>query len=175
MTELVTGRGAAAILATDGIARGPARRLLAAGLAGTPVVTGAATLFEKERVQALIERPSVEADRLPPPADRVLLELRVRPGTGPAEWATLANAGCLASLRLRDAVRRHGLVPLVATCHSFVLGGADVRTAWTATRSTVALDLRGPGAWFAAFDGRRLYSPAGNCWHLWTPDPRVGA
>jgi len=165
MTEWMSARGAAEILSELPVGRTLARRILAAGLAGEPVVTAGATPYDVERVRALLGRPFVEAS--PPPSDRVLLEVRVRPGLPAEEWSTLTGTSPILRAHLRILVEQHLLVPMVVTCSGFVLGGAEVVDALAVDRASTHLVTRPAGSWFAAFDGRRMSTGPGNAWRLW--------
>lgn len=167
MADWVSARGAAEILAGDGFSRAMSRRLLATGLAGDPVRTSSATLYDAARVRDLLDRPSVDVDRLPSPCDRVMLESRVAADSTADDWARIGNAGAVVRVHLQLLVERHGLVPAVHTCCGFVLGGSDVVGALGLPDNHAYLQVRPPGAWFESFAGRRLHSTAGNPWRLW--------
>lgn len=165
MTEWVSARGAAEILSELPAARSMARRILATGLAGEPVVTAGATLYDVARVRALLGRPFIEA--APPPCDRVLLEVRVRPGVPGDEAKTLTGTSPILRAHLRILVEQHVFVPMVVTCSGFVLAGAEVVDALAIDRASTHLVTRSAGSWFAAFDGRRMSTGPGNAWRLW--------
>ncbi|HEU4811196.1 MAG TPA: hypothetical protein VFT00_03550 [Nocardioides sp.] len=168
MTEWVSGRGAAEILGAAGISRTMSCRILAAGLAGEPLRTSSATLYDASRVRGLLERRSVDVDHLPPPSDRALLEIRVPPGSTSESWTRIGNAGAIVRVQLRVLAQRHGFLPTVVTCCGFVLGGLEVTGALPLNQaSTSKLETQPPGEWFTAFTGRRLHSTAGNPWRLW--------
>ena len=56
---LLSGRQAAQVLAGVGLNRSRARQVLAAGLAGEPIRTSSALLYDAAKVQALTERAIV--------------------------------------------------------------------------------------------------------------------
>jgi hypothetical protein len=141
--------------------------MLAAGLAGAPIRTPGATLYDAARVRALLERPSVDADRLPVPTDRALLEVRVAAGSQPGAWYELGNAGALVRVHLRVPIERHGFLPVVTTCCGFVIGGGEAVGVDALPDSRARLKVRAPGPWFEAFFERVLRSTAGNPWRLW--------
>lgn len=174
MTDWVTARGAAELLAPMGFSRTMSRRILAAGLAGEGVRTTGAILYDASRVLELRERPDV--DHLPPPCDRALLEVRSTAGSGPTDGTQLGNAGALVRTHLRVLVERHGFLPLVVTCCGFVLDGGEVIEVVALAERRARLAVRPPGPWFAAFAGRRQPRGPGNPWRLWLqPDPAPGA
>lgn len=167
MAEWVSGRGAAEILGAAGISRTMSCRILAAGLAGDAIRTSSATLYDADRVRDLLERRSVDVDRLPPPCDRALLEVRVAAGSRPNTWSDLGNAGAVVRVHITLLVERHGFLPVVNTCSSFVLGGGEAIGVAALPENRSRLVVRPPGAWFGSFKGRRLHSTAGNPWRLW--------
>ena len=174
MTEWVSARGAAEILARDGLSRTTSRRVLAAGLAGEPLRTSAATLYDAGRVRSLLDRPVVELDVLPILGDRAVLEIRVAPGSDPDDRVRIGNAGALVRVHLRLLAAHHGFLPTLYTCCGFVLEGAEVTDAFGLSHHQTHLQVRPPGAWFASFSGTRLRSGPGNAWRLWTRPPRAG-
>lgn len=177
MNDWVSARGAAAILAGDGISRKMSRRILAAGLAGEPLRTSSATLYDASRVRGLLERPIVDVDQLPPPCDRALLEIRVPPGSTSQSWTRIGNAGAIVRVQLRVLAERYDLLPAVATCCGFVLGGFEVTGALplneealyeaVPSQALTKLQAQPPGEWLTEFSDRRLPSTAGNPWRLW--------
>lgn len=169
-SKLVTARGAARLLAEIGIGRGPARRILAAGLAGEPVTTSSALLYDSDLVAELLRRPSLDPAMLSHPADQAVLDLRAQTWDQTQDRVELPNAGCFTVVRLTELLARVGRLPLVPSCHSFVLGGADVTGVTARSATTAELRVEPAGGWFAAFEGRRVYTPPGNCWHLWTAE-----
>lgn len=172
MTEWVSERGAAEILGRAGLSRTMVRRVLATGLAGEPLRTSAATLYDASRVRSIAARPPVDRDHLPPPCDRALLEVRVAPGSSPDERVLIANAGAVVRVHLRMLVAQYGFLPLVHTCCGFVLGGAEVTDALALPATHTYLQVRPAGGWFTSFSDRRLQSGAGNAWRLWVrPGP----
>lgn len=167
MTEWVSERGAAEILARDALSRTMSRRVLASGLAGQPVRTSAVSLYDATRVRSLLERPFVDVGRLPHPCGRALLDVRVAATADPADWVRIGNAGAVVRVHLRLLAEQHGFVPTVYTCCGFVLGGGEVTGALALPGTRSLLQVGQPGDWFSSFAGRRLQSGAGNPWRLW--------
>lgn len=170
--ELVSARQAALVLIDAGLSRSQARRLLATGVAGQPLRTPAADLFDAERVRVLRTWPSVDETALPSPADRALLEVR---GTAAAGCATtgffdLAHLNWVVRIQLGEAVSRYGFVPVVVTSSSFVVATWEATTFHPAEGGRGRVTVRPAGSWAEAFRQRRLYSPPGNQWLLWTPE-----
>jgi hypothetical protein len=161
---LVTGRKAARML---DLGRETASRVLAAGLAGEPVETPAAHLYDADRVAALRARPVVD-DTTPLPAACAngVLVARIDPRVppGPPELARgpwRLSFGRWAALTV--LINQHAMMPLVMTVGGFVLGGADVVGSAGAPedRRLTLLRTRPAGDWFAAFDQHVLRTPPG--------------
>ena len=167
MTEWVSGRGAAEILGAAGISRTMVCRMLGGGLGGAPIRTPGATLYDAARVRELLKRPSVDADRLPTPTDRALLEVRVAAGSQHGAEYEIGNAGALVRMHARALIERHGFLPVVTSCCGFVLGGGEAVGVDALPDNQARLRVRPPGPWFAAFDGHRMSTGAGNAWRLW--------
>ncbi|QBR92127.1 hypothetical protein [Nocardioides euryhalodurans] len=168
-----------------GIARRAAERLLAAGLAGEPVVTSSAALYEAERVEALAQRPEVDQDDLPPGCRGGVLVARTTETTdplgavhGPARFSMITRA----ATRLARP-EGQGWFPLVVLIHHAVVAGAELldivpaprdhpqvaaAERWPGRPPLWMLETRPPGDWFADhFDGRVLRQPPGNPYLLW--------
>jgi hypothetical protein len=113
----------------------------------------------------------VDPFALPSPCDQALLLLRVaaRP-PDPDSTVRLANIGATARMQVRVLVSRHGFVPLVMTCGSFVTDVAEVVAVTARTSSVAQCGLRPAGDWSTAFRGRRIYTPSGCHWTLYGDD-----
>ena len=152
------------------LGRETTNRVLASGLAGPPVVTGAAHLYNGRRVQELAERPVVdETTELPPMCAEGVLVARVDPRSGATDGAgpwriaagRLAVIACLLQLQ--------GSLPLVVTVGGFVLCGSDV-TGYEGVRSNprlTRLRMSERGEWYDAFDLRAVRTEPGNPLLLW--------
>ena len=174
----VSGRHAADLLSCVLPTREHARLVLRAGLAGQPVPTSAALLYDEGLVAELARRPAVTAEelavrcprglyvgRLPretrievaaPWGDREAL-VRVRPNMPPMSAALL-------SVRLTVG---DGL-PWVATLCGYVVLCADA-LGLHEEGDTVVFDLVEPGGWAAGLEGRRLVTRPGRPWVLLEP------
>jgi hypothetical protein len=169
--EWVSARQAADILARRALNRRQARRVLDAGLAGPPVRTSAATLYERRRVLELVERMGVPADarhELCP--NGVFVARRFFSVLAPrADQMEALRGGWVISpwtgLLLESRIARQGPMPFVATIGGFVALGANLTGFWKdGDRS--GLILRAPGPWFEAFERHRLSTWSGNAWQL---------
>lgn len=173
---LLSERQAVWVLGSLGITPRHARKVLHAGLAGEPVRTAAATLYELEQVQALRDRPGVseEAARASCPhgvflARRAVSVLdptdaqlaAVSPGWDISAWARLWFYRWLEDF---------GAMPVVVTLSGFVLLGAELtgfrREGDGRRRDRFALVLQEPGGWFEAFAGHRVRTWPGNAWQV---------
>lgn len=170
---LISGRQAAGVLATLGLNLPQAQQVLRAGLAGEPLQTSNALLYEKDRVQALADRRGVRVDEVDAacPCGLVVVRLgRGQPMCVTSSWAERADLArgpwdlsVARRIRIRLAAERLGGFPLVATLGGFVVLGADItdiRGAGPQDGRSV-LDLDPPGPWHATFDERRLPSGPG--------------
>ena len=168
---LISGREASAELAEAGISERRARRALACGLAGPPIRTRAAHLYDATHVRELGERRivwSAEMERRCPDGyflsrralqvdvDREVLlrELSVVPdGMSPwtRTWLSLRGELC-------------GGVPFVATVAGFVVHGADL----VGIRGG-QMHLADPGTWFEGLADAQLGSSLGRTWTIVAP------
>ena len=175
----LSGRQAADVLAGAGLCRRQARRGLAAGLAGDPVVTRGAHLFSEARVRELLDRPHVTPEELDSVGTSLLFLARRQVDVRaplPDQLTVLAvgwDIGLTLSVLIRARARQEGWVPLVATVGGFVASGADILDlrACSPSGSRRNLVLREPGSWFDAFRGKRLPFGPGRDFllHGWTP------
>lgn len=178
--RLLSERQAVWLLGGLGIASRHARKVLHAGLAGEPTRTAAATLYEAERVQALVARPGPSAEEaraacpngfflagrsvsvLEPPEAQLA---GVAPGWDMSGWARLWFYRWLEDC---------GPMPVVVTVAGFVLLGAELdgfrrearEPGRAPGRDRFSLVLREAGDWFEAFAGRRVRSWSGNRWQV---------
>lgn len=168
---LISAREAAARLSAIGMPRRQARLALAAGLAGDPLRTSAATLYDDARVDELVGRPLVARGavfRECPSGlflDRRAVDLRdlEQRGTAAVEELRLGTwGGALLGL----SVRHDGPLPYVAAVCGFVVLGADVIDVLPGGEGRHRLDLAEPGPWFAAWRGRRFPTGPGREWSL---------
>lgn len=181
--DLITTREAIDFLQPLGIGRESTRKALHGGLAGPPVVTSWAHLWDRDRLRALPNRPRVEVDDLAPELDRGIFVARMgNTAIAPAgPWSTSLWLRILWELTIKE----QGFVPLVVTLGGFVVDGANIiavheserlagqrgEAGHFGQRTTFTLDA--PGAWFAAFREHRLSTGSGTNWHWW--EPRRGA
>lgn len=192
----ISAREAASMLATLGLGRGQARRVLDAGLAGRPTRAAGASLYDADNVSALLERRLLTAGDLDPACQEEMFLARVSPRAAhgerppgwrgadltapPAEQRAAIRSGWrlspYARLRIRLRVERDGFMPLVATVCGFVVLGADLVAACpdderldahlSDERSTV--DLEPPGRWFEPMRAARFVTGPGSPWSLWS-------
>lgn len=167
--DWVSGREAARILARRALNRRQARRVLDAGLAGAPVRTSSATLYERRRVNELIERLGVPADvRQELCPNGVFVARRFFSVLAPrAEQMEALRGGWVISpwiaWALESRMAHEGPMPFVATIGGFVALGANLTGFWK-DRDHAGLVLRAPGPWFEAFEGHRFSTWSGNAW-----------
>lgn len=150
------------------LSRRQARRVLDAGLAGDPVRTRTAHLYDLAAVTALTRRPEVERDvivSLLPPGiwvARRLVDARLPAGE---QRAALADGWRLGLGRLGFLLfecDHRGFVPLVATVGGFVVAGAEIRGVGPGEQpDRHRFELAPPGEWFEGFTERRLVSGPG--------------
>jgi hypothetical protein len=165
--QLLTQRAATERLRSLGIGPRQARQVLDAGLAGDPLRTSAALLFESERVESLVRRPVLpwaEVDEVCPSG----LFVARRSADDLRDGWTLPLHARIAVVLVAQA---DGQLPMVATTGGFVTGGAgivDTHGEGTARgrRDTCRLDLVEPASWFESFHERRLPTGPGRPWWL---------
>lgn len=186
LPDLISSRGAEAMLGEVGLARRQARRVLAAGLAGAPLVTPSALLYRTADVEALTRWPLLsvrEVDAACPSGIFVArrdLDLTaprteqldaVRDGWDLSPWT---------QIWIRVVCERDGGLPFVATVSGIVALGAEVAGVALVAERRCRLELRDPGAWFRTFRSARFPTGPGRDWVLrgspWSADrPAVGA
>jgi hypothetical protein len=145
---------------------------LDSGLAGQPLRTTAAHLYDEARVRDLVDRPAINwpsviaacpigilvaRRHLDPTRSRDQLIEELSGGwTEISPWTWLA-------LTLR--VDAHGSLPFLATVAGVVVLGADI-VGTRAGSGGPRLDLATPGPWFDRFQGSRLLMGSGRPWAL---------
>ena len=157
------------MLVAAGVGSRGARRVLESGLAGEPVRTRAAVLYDVARVQALAERPTLGlwdlVDRCPGGFFMARRPMDVR--LSPAEqlgdlshgWGEVSRWRWVA---MAHQVRRQGSIPLIVTVSGFVVLGADI----VGLRGFSELVLGPAGTWFDAVAGSRVPMGPGRPWVL---------
>jgi hypothetical protein len=174
-TVQVTARQAAARLEAAGIGGRQARRVLSAGLAGVPVVTPGAVLYDLALVEALRLRPQIDEEHVDTacPWGLFIARREIQVGAPTAEQLAALSPGWAfspwTSVWLRSRIERHGHVPAVATVGGFVTIGAEIVETRGDGAGAYALIVRGPGSWFDAFRGHRLPTGPGRPWVVRRP------
>jgi hypothetical protein len=177
---LVSGRPAAELLSEVLPTREHARLVLRAGLAGVPVVSSKAVLYDAERVLALARRPPVTADELAELCPEGLYVARLTRGTRidiTAPWTQTASvvdarpamppmAAALLSVQIVSA---EGGLPWVATLCGYVVLCARVHGFRGRPGGDVAFDLTEPDERVASLEGRRLATRPGRPWVVLEP------
>ena len=176
---MVTGRHAADLLSGVLPTREHARLVLRAGLAGPPVRTSAALLYDEARVVALATRPRVTAEEVEELCPRGLYVARLPRAAEvdvTAPWAHRVEAVAARPLMptmtaaLIDAqIRAPGRFPWVATLCGFVLLCADARGLRERPSGTVRFDLVPPDLWAIGLEGRLLATRPGRPWAVLEP------
>ena len=165
--QLLTQRAATERLRSLGIGPRQARQVLDAGLAGEPLRTSTALLFDSERVEDLMRRPVLswaEVDEVCPSG---LLVARRSADQLQDAW----TLPLYARLEISRVAQADGQLPMVATTGGFVTDGAgivDTHGEGTARgrRDTCRLDLVEPTSWFRSFHERRLPTGPGRPWRF---------
>lgn len=177
--RLVTAREAADMLAPLGAPRTSVRRALAAGVAGKPVRTRGALLYQHDLLAALLQPPVHESD-LPHPLGGGTFVARLRIGKpdtvrfdgvgADASWRASVSGGWRMAWQTRFILHvraTKGLpMPFLATCGGFVMVGASILGARACdplgTRTQLELGPAGP--WYADLHHRLLRTPPGKPW-----------
>jgi hypothetical protein len=166
---LIGARRARELLVRDGVSTWSAARVLESGLAGEPIRTGSAVLYDEARVVELAGRPSVgwpDIDDLCPAG--LFVSRRDFPATAPRAdqlsalcmgWSAV-NMFAWVGMTLR--IPHLGPVGFVATIGGLVVLGADI----VETRSFSELVLAPPGPWFESAAGHWMPSGPGRPWLL---------
>ena len=173
---LVSAREAAAILALEaGLAREPARRALAAGLAGEALRTAGSLLYDADLVRALATRRHVRLADIPAVCRAGLFVARLNPtrlkGTpSPGGW----HVSPWVRVRIRSRIEATGSFPFLATVAGYVTEGADITGFDFDHEGDVertSFKTLTPGPWFDTFQGRRFDTGPGGPWLLWQDGP----
>jgi hypothetical protein len=167
---------AARVLAGVGLNRSRARQVLAAGLAGEPIRTSSALLYDAATVQALVERPVVTWRDVAAMDLHTLFVARgeVDPSLSrPEQVRALSEAWrfeLFVDVELAWRVERFGPVAFVATVCGFVVFGAELSRFRPRTLARAGA-LSEPGPWFGAFRDMRFPTGPGRPWVLWEGVP----
>ena len=168
--QLISERQAAGLLAEVGLSRRHARRVLASGLAGSPLITSAATLFDRALVEELVSRPLCRVDHVDTVCPRGLFIARrdvdVRE-TREEQCRTLESGWGLSWLTaavLGMRVERDGPFPFVATVAGFVAFGGSIEALSSDGAGGVRLHLGPPGQWFSGMARAALVTGPGRDW-----------
>jgi hypothetical protein len=159
--DLISERQATSILSRVGVARRQGRRILAAGLAGEPLVTSAAKLYDGRAVDRLTEWPLVDHDDVDQICPRGYFIAR---RDGEHTLAALADGwdiAWLATTWLQIIVERDGPLPLIATVAGFVVRGADIEDVDFGVGGRATFRLTEAGSWFEHLRGRRFSTGPG--------------
>jgi hypothetical protein len=166
----IGARAARELLTRPGVSSWSAERVLASGIAGEPIRTGHAVLYEEARVNELAARPSSqwpEVDQRCPAG--IFVSRRDFPATGSRtdQMAALSGgwSGVCPWVWVAMAVRiqRNGYLPFVATVGGLVVVGADIVEA----RGLSELVLAPPGPWFEVLDQHWFPTGRGRPWVLY--------
>lgn len=181
MAPLVSSREALSVLRAAGVGARSAERVLATGLAGEPVRTRSALLYDEERVRRLAERPVLPGRALAEHCPQGLFVARrdLPPGLTRQDQERCFAAGwggvsVWVVLRLQLEIARVGPRPFVACTGGFVTFGAEI-TRVGGDRGSVTFELSAPGPWFGAFEGSRLRTGPGRPWVIHEPTQGAAA
>ena len=173
----ISGREAAAVLSATLPTREHARLVLRAGLAGEPIRSRAALLYDEAAVRALAERAPVTAAELEAfPTGLFVARLsRDTRVDVRADWAETAAAlavqpkmPTLTAALLGVRMQVWGL-PWVATLCGYVAFCAEARGFLAAEPGSMRFELHEPGEWASALEGRLLATRPGRPWCLLEP------
>jgi len=168
---LISTRQAAARLSDIGMPRRQATLALGAGLAGEPLRTSAATLYEAARVDDLVARPVVAAGAVFRECpfglflDRRVTDVRRFEESGSSAVEDL-RLGLWAGALLTLSISQDGPLPYVATVCGFVVLGGEIVDVTSGANGRHRLHLADPGPWFEAWRGRRWPTGGGREWSL---------
>lgn len=171
--SLMSGREARARLEQADISGGRARSALEHGLAGPPVRTSAAHLYDGERVEALANRKVIDPWEMRARASRGFLVSRRAVSVDVAHAELLDELSAMprgmspyTALSLLFADWHVDGLPFVATVAGFVVLGAEVSGV-----EGGRMLLRPPGAWFDGMADAQFPTGQGRPWTL--QEPRV--
>jgi hypothetical protein len=166
------------MLVAVGLTRRRADRLLACGLAGSPLRTSSSSLYDREAVAALCARPFVDPQVLHALADRGMVVCRRDLDVSRPQTELLADVSSgwhdvspWTMAVLSGVLSDQGAFAFVATVRGFVVLGADLVAVGPGVRGGPQLTLVDPGSWFGDHvEGRRLRSGPGRPWQVRWPD-----
>jgi hypothetical protein len=166
---VIGARRARQLLTRRGVSEWSARKVLESGLAGEPIRSGSAVLYDEARVTELAQRPSVQWPEFYARCPAGVFVSRRdfdAAGSRTEQLATLSEGWSAVcpwawvgmSLRLEMV----GYFPFVATVGGLVVLGADI----VETRGFSRLVLAPPGDWFEAAAGHWMPTGRGRRWFL---------
>ena len=169
---LISQREAARILTEVGPSRRLAEKVLATGLAGTPLRSTASLLYDRSRVEALAAWPTThreEQQRVCPHGlfvARRLVDvtqpLEVQYDTATTNW----DLSPYTRVRLRARVAEHGPMPFIAATCGWVTTAAEITAVLVARNGRAVFTLDQPGAWADAFREHRVPTLPGRSWQI---------
>ncbi|WP_345529579.1 hypothetical protein [Nocardioides endophyticus] len=168
---LVSAREAAVRLSTIGMPRRQAGLALGAGLAGEPLRTSSATLYEAGRIDDLLARPVVATGAVFRECpfglflDRRVTDVRRLEELGLSAVEDL-RLGVWAGALLGLSIDQDGPLPYVSTVCGFVVLGGEIVDVTSGANGRHRLHLTDPGPWFDAWRGHRWPTGAGREWSL---------
>jgi hypothetical protein len=154
----LTERQAAARLAPVGVTYRQARQVFAAGLAGAPLDTTTATLYDEDTVTRLAARPVLTDEQLTGACPFGLFVARAAPEV----WRFAPTS----SVWINTRIERHGALPFVTTVCGFVVKGAEITRTVPVRGGGYQLELRDPADWFEQLRDHRLLTGRGRPWVL---------
>jgi hypothetical protein len=164
---LISEREAARRLAHHGRSLAASQHLLSTGIAGRPLRTAVATLYDEERVDDLVARPHIDAVGFSDafPGGTVVARLpRCRSfdveGTWPERAQTMSGPWRVTSRKrflLAVTVQRQPGYPFLLSVAGHVVGGASIIGLESAADGAeTSFVLEPAGEWLAPMTGRRL-------------------
>jgi hypothetical protein len=180
-TTLISARTAATLLGPAGLSREQARRVLSAGLAGTPQRTSSALLYDEQSVRELAQRPSTDQHLLRQlcPSGLFLARLgRTRPIDVTAPWPEQAECAgrdwylspwtvvLIRARMTRSAPMPAASFPFLGTVGGFVAFGGDITGFRADDSGLIRFLLNPPGPWFDTLRDYHHHSGPGRDWYL---------
>ncbi|GAB3866970.1 hypothetical protein GCM10028801_40020 [Nocardioides maradonensis] len=168
--DYISERESARKLAAIGLSLSAAQHLLRTGVAGQPVMTTAARLYDANRIEELARRPAVSAEEcqaLFPDGFLVARLPRTRSVDAEAAWPDTIDAlrgpwplGPWQAMTVYCWQRLGRQVPLLLSVSGCVISGAlttDFRRAdGDARPRAMCFELAAPGTWLGGVTGRML-------------------